>query len=151
MLSSLCFKYPFQIHCPLIFSILFLLSAVVPRIWQLGAFLLDLHQLHPIINYRGKMIGWFLCICTATGVCYYQPNMFIWNTRPVLWKRKAPSWKTIAAVISGWLTKKMFLDRSSVPRTRQNPFLLPGASVPSWDWGKLRDWVVLPLGTSTPS
>lgn len=77
----------------------FFIPVVVSRIWQLGAFLLDLRQLHPIINYGVKMIGWFLCICTATGVCYYQPNTFILNTRPVLLKYKAPSWKAIAVVI----------------------------------------------------
>lgn len=122
MLSSLHFKYLFHIHCPLIFSILFL-SAVVSRIWQLGAFLLDLHQLHPIINYRGKMIGWFLCICTATGVCYYQPNVFIFNTRPVLSECKAPSWEAAAVVTSEWLTRGWFLV-SHTPGIEPTP--LPG-------------------------
>lgn len=150
MLFSLHFECLFQIHCPLIFSIFFI-SAVVSRIWQLGAFLLDLHQLHPIINYRVKMIGWFLCICTATGVCYYQPNMFILNTRPVLLKYKAPSWKATAVVISEWLTKRMFCDLSSIPRTPQNPFCSLVTSAASWDWGILGAWVVLPLAHSTPS
>lgn len=146
MLSSLHFKFTVP------WSFLFFhLSAVVSRMWQLGAFLLDLPQLHPIINYRGKMIGWFLCICTATGVCYYQPNMLTVNTRLVLLKCKAPSWKAIAAVVSEWLTERMFLHGSNIPRTGQNPLCSPAALVTSWQWGSLRDWVVLPVVTGTPS